>query len=338
MKSAYQQAGVDIEAAQQAKALMKSAVQATYGPEVLSDVGSFGGLFSAAALQDMSDPVLVASTDGVGTKTEVAARLDRWDTIGQDIVNHCVNDILVQGARPLFFLDYVASARLEPQQIVTIVQGVAKACRQAGCALLGGETAEMPGIYAPQAVDLVGTVIGVVNRADLIDGRQVDAGDVVLGLPSSGLHTNGYTLARKVLSELDWQEKLAVFDGRSVGEVLLEPHRSYLPAIEKLREAGIPVHGLVHITGGGLVDNPPRIFPRGIGAVIRRGTWVEPPIFALIQQLGRISDAEMFHVFNMGLGMILILPRISLEPALELLEDVAVIGEVAYEISGVLIT
>ena len=333
----YKQSGVDIEAGQRAKELMKSAVRATYGPEVLSNVGSFGGLFSAAALREMADPVLVASTDGVGTKTKVAARLDRWDTIGRDIVNHCLNDILVQGARPLFFLDYVASATLIPQQVATIVEGVATACRQAGCALLGGETAEMPGVYRPQAVDLVGTVVGVVDRADLIDGSKIEAGDVVLGLPSSGLHTNGYTLARAALAELDWQQELGVLDGRSVGDVLLEPHRSYLAAIEKLRAARLPVHGLAHITGGGLVDNPPRIFPRGIGAVIRRGTWTEPPIFALIQQLGKISDTEMFHVFNMGLGMVVIMPRTALEPALALLEDAAVIGEVAHEISGVLI-
>ncbi|MEZ4647158.1 MAG: AIR synthase related protein, partial [Chloroflexota bacterium] len=203
-KSAYAQAGVDIAAGQQATDLMKTAVHATFGPEVLSGVGSFGGLYAISKLQAMDEPVLVASTDGVGTKTMVAAQMQRWDSIGQDIVNHCINDILVQGAVPLFFMDYVASSRLNPQQIATIVGGAAQACQAAGCALLGGETAEMPGVYQPGELDLVGTIVGVVERGKLIDGLRIQAGDAILGLPSAGLHTNGYTLARAILSNLDW--------------------------------------------------------------------------------------------------------------------------------------
>ncbi|HUM71078.1 MAG TPA: phosphoribosylformylglycinamidine cyclo-ligase, partial [Chloroflexota bacterium] len=232
-KNAYAQAGVDIAAGTRATQLMKAAVQATYGPEVLSGVGSFGGLFDITTLQKMQQPVLVASTDGVGTKTKVAAALNRWDTIGHDIVNHCVNDILVQGARPLFFLDYVASSKLDPEQIATIVGGIALACSAAGCALLGGETAEMPGVYTPGEIDLVGTVVGVVERERIIDGHHIQPGDVILGLPSSGLHTNGYTLARQALAGLDWQAHHEAL-GTSIGEALLAPHRSYLNAVQKV--------------------------------------------------------------------------------------------------------
>jgi hypothetical protein len=227
-QSAYAQAGVDIAAAQRATELMKTAVQATFGPEVLSDVGNFGGLYDASGLQQLEQPVLVASTDGVGTKTKVAAALNQWDTIGYDIVNHCLNDILVQGARPLFFLDYVATARLDAEQIAQIVTGVANACRAAGCALLGGETAEMPGVYEPR-VDLVGTIVGVVERKRLIDGRRIQPGDLILGLPSSGLHTNGYTLARRVLADLNWHDPRPDLGGQSIGQALLAPHRLIWP-------------------------------------------------------------------------------------------------------------
>ena len=305
--TAYAQAGVDLSAGNRATKMLAAAVQSTFTPDVLSDVGSFGGLFSARRLQQMADPVLVASTDGVGTKTKVAAQMNRWDTIGQDIVNHCTNDILVQGAVPLFFLDYVASARLDPEQIATIVGGIATACRAVGCALLGGETAEMPGVYEPKAVDLVGTIIGVVDRGRVIDGSRIQAGDVILGLPSTGLHTNGYSLARKVLAELDWHTPHPLL-GHAIGEALLAPHRSYLMVVQALWQAGIDIRGLAHITGGGLIDNPPRIFPDGLGAVIRRGSWPILPIFDLIQQTGQISPEEMAHVFNLGLGMLLIVP------------------------------
>lgn len=325
-KGAYAQAGVDIAAGHEATKLMKTAVQATFGPEVLSDVGNFGGLYSAMALKEMKSPVLVASTDGVGTKTMVAAAMNRWDTIGQDIVNHSLNDILVQGAQPIFFLDYVASSKLEPEKIAAVVAGAAKACQEAGCALLGGETAEMPGVYQAGELDLVGTIVGVVDQEHVINGRSIQAGDVILGLPSSGLHTNGYTLARTVLANLDWQETHPEL-GETLGEALLAVHRSYLKEIRKLWFAGVEVRGLAHITGGGLIDNPPRIFPDGLGAQLKRGNWPIPPIFTLIQQLGSIPDDEMNHVFNMGLGMLVIVPAAQAELAQKTLgEDVYQVG------------
>ncbi len=335
-KNAYAQAGVDIAAGTRATQLMKAAVQATYGPEVLSGVGSFGGLFDITALQKIKQPVLVASTDGVGTKTKVAAALNRWDTIGHDIVNHCVNDILVQGARPLFFLDYVASSKLDPEQIATIVGGIALACSAAGCALLGGETAEMPGVYTPGEIDLVGTVVGVVERERIIDGRHIQPGDVILGLPSSGLHTNGYTLARQALADLEWQAPHETL-GASIGEVLLTPHRSYLDEVQKLMKAGVDIRGLAHITGGGLIDNPPRIFPDGLGAVLRPGSWPVPPIFELIQEYGRVSPTEMLHVFNMGLGMLVIIPARDATQAQTTLgaSQVYRVGEMVAGVEGV---
>jgi phosphoribosylformylglycinamidine cyclo-ligase len=327
-KGAYAQAGVNIAAAQRATDLMKTAVQATFGPEVLSDVGNFGGLYDAAVLQQLEQPVLVASTDGVGTKTKVAAALNQWDSIGYDIVHHCLNDILVQGARPLFFLDYVATAHLDAEQIARIVTGVANACRESGCALLGGETAEMPGVYEPGAIDLVGTIVGVVERKRLIDGRHIQPGDVILGLPSSGLHTNGYSLARRVLADLNWHDPHPDLDGRSVGQALLAPHLSYRPQVEKLWQAAVAIRGLAHITGGGLVDNPPRIFPEGVTAVLHYDRWPKPPIFNLIQETGKISLAEMVHVFNMGLGMLVIIPPGHLPQAQQALGDkLLVVGE-----------
>lgn len=334
--SAYALAGVDIAAGTRATQLMKTAVQTTYGPEVLSDIGSFGGLFDVSGLKGMQQPVLVASTDGVGTKTKVAAALNRWDTIGQDIVNHCVNDILVQGARPLFFLDYVASARLDPEQIATVVGGIALACREAGCALLGGETAEMPGVYTPGEIDLVGTVVGVVERGEVIDGRHIQAGDVILGLPSSGLHTNGYTLARAALAGLDWHQFQPVL-GQTIGETLLTPHRSYLHEIQKLWQANIDIRGLAHITGGGLIDNPPRIFPDGLGAHIQRGSWSIPPIFDLIQENGRVSNEEMAHVFNLGLGMLVIVAARDVTAVQTILgsQNAPVIGKMVQGAKGV---
>jgi phosphoribosylformylglycinamidine cyclo-ligase len=313
--NAYAQAGVDIAAGNRATELMKAAVRATYNAHVLSDTGSFGGLYAASALQAMNAPVLVASTDGVGTKTKVAARLNRWDTIGQDLVNHCINDILVQGAKPLFFLDYVASSKLDAEQIATIVCGVATACQAAGCALLGGETAEMPGVYQAGEVDLAGTIVGVVERARLIDGSRIGAGDALVALPSSGLHTNGYSLARNVLDGLDWQATHPDL-GMPLGDALLAIHLSYLDPVTRLQAVGVDLRGLAHITGGGVIDNLPRILPANVSAVIRRGTWPELPIFGLIQRVGSIDDDEMFHVFNMGLGMVLVIPADQVELAL----------------------
>jgi phosphoribosylformylglycinamidine cyclo-ligase len=332
---AYARAGVDIAAGQRATELMKAAVQATYGPEVLAGIGAFGGLYDAAALKNMAAPVLVASTDGVGTKTKVAARLNRWETIGQDLVNHCVNDILVQGARPLFFLDYVASSKLDPEQMATVVTGVAHACQANGCALLGGETAEMPGVYEAGEIDLVGTVVGVVDKGEIIDGTAVTPGDLILALPATGLHTNGYTLARKLLDELDW-EQLHPDLGQSVGAALLAVHRSYLRELLALRAGGLRLHGLAHITGGGVRDNLPRILPAGLGAAIRRGSWPEPPIFKLLQEQGALSTSELFHIFNMGLGMLLVISPDDLGLAQQILPgELFIIGDIVTEQTGV---
>jgi phosphoribosylformylglycinamidine cyclo-ligase len=257
----------------------------------------------------------------------VAARAGRWDTIGHDIVNHCLNDILVQGARPLFFLDYVASARLVPMQIATVVKGIAGACRSAGIALLGGETAEMPGIYRAGELDLVGTIVGVVEREQIIDGSRIEAGDIILGLPSSGLHTNGYTLARTALDDLDWSEPLDELGGLTIAGALLVPHRSYLEPVKAWLDAGLDIRGLVHVTGGGLVDNPLRVLPPGILCRLCRDAWPVPPIFTLIQQHGGVTDAEMAHVFNLGLGMLALLPPSEAEKARRLVPEALVVGQ-----------
>jgi phosphoribosylformylglycinamidine cyclo-ligase len=325
--SRYAQAGVDIAAGNRAVELMRDAVRATHGPEVLAGVGAFGGVFDAARLKAMRSPLLVASTDGVGTKVMVAARMNRWDTVGQDLVNHCVNDILVQGARPLFFMDYVASGKLEPEVMAGVVGGMALACVQNGCALLGGETAEMPGVYREGELDVAGTIVGVLERAALIDGSRVTVGDAILALPSSGLHTNGYSLARRALGGLDWTQVRDDLNGQSVGDALLAVHRSYLEPVTRLLEAGVDVRGLAHITGGGVIDNLPRIFADGIGAVVRRGSWPEPAIFNLIQTHGAVSSPEMFHAFNMGLGMLVVVPIVEVERVQGMLECFLV-GEV----------
>jgi phosphoribosylformylglycinamidine cyclo-ligase len=326
-ETAYSKAGVNLEAGNLAVRKIAQVVASTHGPEVLAGVGAFGGLYDASALQQLAAPVLVASTDGVGTKTKVAARLKRWNTIGQDLVNHCINDILVQGARPLFFLDYVASSSLDPDQIAQIVGGIADACRESGCALLGGETAEMPGVYESGEIDLVGTIVGTVDRAAIIDGSRIEVGDILLALPSSGLHTNGYSLARRVLEGLDWEAPHPDL-GESIGDALLAVHRPYTHPVRQLQEAGVDLRGLAHITGGGVIDNLPRILPDGVGAVIERGTWPEPPLFALIQSTGEINANEMFHVFNMGIGMIAVIPAGQRELALATLDAVYAVGQI----------
>ena len=333
--SAYAQAGVNIDAGHRAVEMIKPAVRATYGPEVLSNLGSFGGLFSAAALKQMDSPVLVASTDGVGTKTRVAAHMNQWGGIGHDIVNHCINDILVQGATPLFFMDYVASRKLDPQQFAAVINGMAEACRAAGCALLGGEMAEMPGVYAAGEIDVVGTIVGVVEQGRILDGSRIQPGDAILALPSDGLHTNGFSLARRALANLDWK---AVHPdlGTSPGEALLVPHRCYLPDVRTLWGDGIDIHGLAHLTGGGLLDNLPRILPAGAGALIKQGTWPVLPIFRLIQQLGGVDEAEMFRVFNMGMGMLVVLPSDHVEAARAALNSESyLVGEIVADASGV---
>lgn len=316
----YRDAGVNIEAGARAVHLMKEAVGETYGPEVLLGLGAFSGLFDISDLKTMEAPVLVASTDSVGTKTKLVVALAQLDTIGYDIVNHCVNDILVQGARPLFFLDYIATSQLDPEMVATLVRSCTVACKAAGCALLGGETAEMPEVYAPGEFDLVGTVVGVVDRQQIINGQTIEPGDRIIGLASSGLHTNGYSLARHVFQNHDLFAVVPELgQNRSLGETLLTPHRSYLSEIQHLWAGGITIKGIAHITGGGLIDNLPRIFPAGIAAHIRRECWSMPPIFQLIQQIGQISDHEMARTFNLGLGMLLVLPPAQVTEALRLL-------------------
>jgi phosphoribosylformylglycinamidine cyclo-ligase len=330
----YQAAGVDIAAGARAVEMMKGAVAASYGPEVLLGIGAFGGLFDANALKAMTAPVLVASTDGVGTKTKIAAALGRYDSVGQDLVNHCVNDILVQGARPLFFLDYFASAKLDPGQVAAVVAGCAAACRAVGCALLGGETAEMPGVYAPGEFDLAGTIVGAVERSAIVDGTSVAAGDIIIGLASTGLHTNGFSLVRRVFAGYDLNAPIPSL-GRSLGDALLVPHKSYLADVQRLWEAGVVVKAMAHITGGGLIDNPPRVLPPGLAARLERGRWPVPPIFRLIQEAGQIADDEMAHVFNMGLGMLLVVERGCAVEALDALGDDAwLVGDVLQRGNG----
>ncbi len=327
----YQESGVDIAAATRATELMAAAVRATHGPAVLAGMGAFGGCFDLGpTVQGYRSPALVASTDGVGTKTLVAAAVGRYDTVGQDLVNHCVNDILAQGARPLFFLDYVAVARLDPQQVADLVRGVAEACRAVGCALLGGETAEMPGVYHEGAFDLAGTIIGVVERERMLP-RGVAAGDAILALPSTGLHTNGFSLARRVLGPLGYEARPEELGGTSIGEALLAVHRPYLREFDALEAAAVPVHGLAHITGGGLYDNLPRALPAGLGARIRRGTWDIPPIFGLLVRAGGLEEREAFHALNMGLGMLAIVPASAADAALRALPEARLVGEVVAE-------
>lgn len=319
----YKAAGVDIDAGNQAVALMKPAIRATFTPNVLADVGSFGGLF---ALTDLPpQPVLVASTDGVGTKVKLAAQLGRWRSVGHDIVNHCVNDILVQNARPLFFLDYVAASKLDPAQTAEVVIGIAEACRAVGCALLGGETAEMPGVYAPGAFDLVGTVVGLVDRAALWPRPEaMQAGDVLVGLPSSGPHTNGYSLIRRLIEGRDLAMALA--DGQTLGDALLAPHRCYRAEVEALAAAGVPVLGMAHITGGGFFENVPRILPARLAAQIDLRAWAVPPLFANLVAWGQVATAEAYRVWNMGVGMVVAVPADAWPAAKMLLPEAVQVG------------
>ena len=307
--SAYRAAGVDIDAGNRAVELMRSAVRSTYGPEVLAGIGAFGGLYDAGRLQAARHPVLVASTDGVGTKTRLALALNRVEGLGEDIVNHCINDILVQGARPLFFLDYVAMPRLNAEIVARMVGGAARACRAAGCALLGGETAEMPGVYAAGELDLVGTIVGWVERDAIVDGSTIVPGDVAVGFASSGLHTNGYSLARRALAG-ESMDGVRPELGRSLGDALLEPHRSYLPLFVRLQ-------GLAHITGGGFAENLPRILPAGVSVRLDPAAWPVPPLFRLIQQAGQVAEAEMYRVFNMGIGLVAFVAPPDVGAALE---------------------
>ncbi len=304
----YRDSGVNIDAAARALARARDAIRSTWDARVRSDLGTFEGLYRAAP----GEPLLVASIDGVGTKVKVAVAAGRYDTVGQDIVNHCVNDVLVQGAEPLFFLDYFAAGRLEEGILEAVLEGLARACRENGCALLGGETAEMPGVYGPGDFDLAGCIVGRVEEAHLLDGGAIRRGDRIWGLPSTGLHTNGFSLARAVLLEragLALDTTPAGLD-RSLADALLAVHRSYLPDVRILWAAfgRGGVHGLAHITGGGFSDNVPRVVPAGLCARIDPTAWTPPPLFKLIGELGAVDRAEMYRVFNMGVGMVVFLP------------------------------
>lgn len=328
----YRDAGVDIDAGNKAVELMKDAVQRTYTPGVVGDIGGFGGLYSLAG-HSMSDPMLVSGTDGVGTKLRLAIMMDKHDTIGQDCVAMSVNDILVQGATPLFFLDYVAVGKLDPVQVADIVRGVAGACEESGCALLGGETAEMAGFYGDGDYDVAGFAVGIVDRPKLITGESIKAGDVILGLPSSGVHSNGFSLVRKIVFEL---QGLGIDDvvpefGKTVGEELLTPTRLYpkavLPLIQKEQ-----VKGMVHITGGGFYENIPRVLPKGVCARVDVSAWPRLPVFSKLQEWGNVAWPEMYRTFNMGIGMILI---VSADDAAAVKADLEARGEAVYEIGRI---
>lgn len=329
----YKTSGVDIDAGHETVRRIRALARSTFTPGVLSDIGSFGGLFQLEPGR-YRDPVLVSSADGVGTKLKVAFLAGRHDTVGVDLVNHCVNDVLVQGAQPLFFLDYLATGRLAPDVAEAVVAGLAAACRDNGCALLGGETAEMPGFYADGEYDLAGFIVGVVDRERLVSGRTIAVGDVLVGLPSSGLHTNGYSLARRIVFD---QLKLRVDSyvpelQRAVGDALLEPHRSYLPLVGPLLDGG-RIKAMAHITGGGITDNLPRVLPHGTAAVVDVAAWEVPAVFQWLQQHGSVPTDDMLRTFNMGLGLIVVTARDQSEPLIEELaarggRDARVVGEI----------
>lgn len=328
----YREAGVDIDAGNRAVDLMKKHVRATYRPEVLGDIGGFGGLF-ALNNRKYSEPVLVSGTDGVGTKLRLAFMLDKHDTIGQDAVAMCVNDILVQGAEPLFFLDYLAVGRLEPDKVAAVVSGVAKACSESGCALIGGETAEMAGFYADGEYDIAGFAVGIVDRPKIITGEKIQPGDVLIGLPSTGVHSNGYSLVRKICFDI---KNLAADEfipelGRTIGEELLVPTRLY-PKVCLPLLADFDIRGMVHITGGGFYDNIPRVLPEACGVEVDITTWPKLPIFDLLQKWGQVEWREMYRTFNMGIGMILVVPENQAE---DIVANLAERGEKSYVIGRV---
>lgn len=302
----YSDAGVDIDAATRATDRIKELARLTFNKRTLSEIGSFGGMFDGA-FPNMAQPVLVASADGVGTKLKIAFATGVHNTVGRDLVNHCVNDILVQGARPLFFLDYIATGKLSPDVVASIIEGVTNGCRENGCVLLGGETAEMPGFYQDGEYDIAGFIVGVVDREKIIDGKTIAAGDVLLALPSAGLHTNGYSLARKLFFEVAGYEPNTSLPelGMTAGEALLLPHLSYLKPLEALLDKGV-IKGLAHITGGGLTDNIPRVLPEGTAVKIQKESWNIPPLFDLLRRLGNVSDKEIYRTFNMGVGMVIV--------------------------------
>ncbi len=322
-KQTYAKAGVNIDIAARAKELIGKYARTTLGPEVLSGVGFFGGLFE---FKGYKQPVLVSSVDGVGTKLKIASALAKHNTVGIDIVNHCVNDVLTCGAEPLFFLDYIAMGKLMPEQVEAIAEGLASACRDVGCALIGGETAEMPGLYTREDYDLVGFIIGVVEKDKTIMGKTIVAGDAIIGLPSSGLHTNGYSLVRRIFGETKSALNTRYPElGRTLGEALLEPHRCYYRQLKPLLPL---IKGMAHITGGGLIGNVPRVLPQGLAAYFDSKKWEAPPIFQLIQQRGNVDQQEMYRVFNMGIGMAVICSPENVSQLTTTLPEAKLIGEV----------
>jgi len=329
----YADAGVDIDRANRTKQRIKYLARKTFNRSVLSEIGGFGGLFAVDKTKYV-DPVLVASTDGVGTKLKIAFEMGLHSTVGADLVNHCVNDIAVQGAAPLFFMDYLATGKIEPSIAEKVVEGIADACKHNGCALIGGETAEMPGFYSDGEYDLAGFIVGVVERDRIITGKDVQIGDVILGLPSNGLHTNGYSLARKLLFEVagySAEDYVNQIKGK-VGNELMRTHKSYWPALRKLLDAQC-VSALAHITGGGITENLPRVLPRGTAAAIDLGSWPKPPLFEHLQELGNVPQDEMLRTFNMGLGMLLVIPLAKFKKAQTVLERV---GEKAYTVGRII--
>lgn len=328
----YRDAGVNIDAADEAMRRIKDIVNKTFNDNVLRDIGTFGAMYRFDT-GNMEEPVLVSSVDGVGTKLKLAFLTGIHDTVGIDLVSHCVNDILVQGARPLFFLDYLAFGVIEPGVVVDVIRGVANGCRYAGCALIGGETAEMPGMYTPGEYDVAGTIVGVVDRKRIVDGSRLEEGDVIVGLPSSGLHTNGYSLARKICFEV---AGLTCDDpmpgtGRTVGKALMEPHRSYAKMIQVLMRL-VDIRGMCHITGGGITDNLPRVLPEGLGAEIDLASWKVPPVFRFLQETGDVEEKEMLRTFNMGIGYLLLAAQ---DQATRILDVLSQTGETGYVVGRV---
>jgi phosphoribosylformylglycinamidine cyclo-ligase len=326
-KKAYARAGVDVDLGNKLKRGIQSLVRQTHGPQVLGKIGGFGGLFRAN-FPGIREPVLVASIDGVGTKLRVAFALNKHDTVGADLVNHCVNDIAVLGARPLFFLDYIGCGKLEPRVFQQLLRGVSRACRSAGCALLGGETAQMPGIYRKSEYDLAGCIIGVVDRGNIIDGRKIRPGDIILALESSGLHTNGYSLAREILFRKMRLKVTSRLPGlaKTVGQELMRVHKNYQPLLARIPSGMIK--GLAHITGGGLIDNLPRTLPANCDAVIETKSWRTPPIFQVLEQNGKINPQEMYQVFNMGIGMVAVVSERDAQRVMPMLKAKR-IGQIA---------
>ena len=329
----YKSAGVDVEAGYKAVELMKGHVKSTFRPEVLTDIGGFGGLFSIAKAKDMEEPVLVSGTDGVGTKLKIAFLMDKHDTIGIDAVAMCVNDVVCSGAEPLFFLDYIACGKNEPEKIAEIVSGVAEGCRQSNCSLIGGETAEMPGFYPVDEYDLAGFTVGIMDKAKSVDGSKIADGDVLIGIASSGVHSNGFSLVRKVF-EMTKESLDTYYDelGKTLGEALIEPTRIYVKALKNVKNAGVRIKGCSHITGGGFFENVPRMLPENVRAIIKKESYPVPALFDLIQKNGNIEEHMMYNTFNMGLGMVIAVNPEDVETTMKAIEEA---GDKCYVVGNI---